>query len=113
MASESRLDIIVFGATGYTGAYVVEHLIQTIDKENPDLTWGVAGRSEKKTKEALKQLSKYVEKNLDGVEVIVADVGDEDSILKMCQRGRIIINCVGPYSLYGEVVVKNCILVCA
>ncbi|KAG4081196.1 hypothetical protein HA402_014644 [Bradysia odoriphaga] len=110
MTSGNRLDIVVFGATGYTGGYVVENLIKTIDKENPGLTWGVAGRSEKKTREVLDRVSTYTGKNLDGIEVIVADVADEDSILRMCKRGRIIINCVGPYSLYGEVVVKNCIL---
>lgn len=112
MANENRLDIIVFGATGYTGGYVVENLIKTIDKENQDLTWGIAGRSEKKTREVLDKVSVYVEKNLDTIPVIVADVNDEDSILRMCIRARIIINCVGPYSLYGEVVVRNCIVVC-
>lgn len=111
MANENRLDIIVFGATGYTGSYVVENLIKTIDKENQDLTWGVAGRNEKKTREVLDKVSTIVGKNLDEIPVIVADVNDEDSILKMCKQGRIIINCVGPYSLYGEVVVRNCILV--
>lgn len=111
MTSENRLDIIVFGATGYTGHYVVENLIKTIVKENHDLTWGVAGRNEKKTKEVLDVVSSYVEKRLDDIPVIVADVDDEDSIYQMCKRARIIINCVGPYSLYGEVVVKNCILV--
>ena len=111
METESRLDIIVFGATGYTGGYVVENLVKTIDQENSDLTWGVAGRSEKKIREVLDEVSKHVGRILDGVQVILADVSDEDSILKMCQRGRIIINCVGPYSLYGEVVVKNCVVV--
>lgn len=111
MANENRLDIIVFGATGYTGSYVVENLIKTIDKENQKLTWGVAGRNEKKIREVLDKVSTYVEKNLDAIPVILADVNDEDSILRMCKQGRIIINVVGPYSLYGEVVVKNCILV--
>ncbi|KAJ6641697.1 Saccharopine dehydrogenase-like oxidoreductase [Pseudolycoriella hygida] len=110
MANENRLDIIIFGATGYTGNYVVENLVKTIDKENGDLTWGVAGRNEKKTREVLDKVGNCIGKNLDGIPVSVADVADEDSILKMCKRGRIIINCVGPYSLYGEVVVKNCIL---
>lgn len=109
MANENRLDIIVFGATGYTGSYVVENLVRTIDKENQELKWGVAGRSEKKTRDVLDKVSTYVGKNLDGIPVIVADVSDEDSILRMCKQGRIIINCVGPYSLYGEVVVRNCI----
>lgn len=111
MENNTRLDIIVFGATGYTGGYVVENLVKTIDQENSDLTWGVAGRTEKKIREVLDEVSKHVGKILDGVEVIVADVSDEASILRMCQRGRIIINCVGPYSLYGEVVVKNCVVV--
>jgi len=110
MDNENRLDIIVFGGTGYTGLYVVENLIKTIDKENQDVTWGVAGRDEKKTREALKKVSSYVGKNLDDVPVILADVKDEDSIYKMCKRGRIIVNCVGPFTLHGEIVLKNCIL---
>lgn len=111
MNNETRLDVIVFGATGYTGGYVVENLVRTIDKENKDLTWGVAGRNDAKTREVLERVARYVGKNLDGIPVIIADVNDEDSILRMCKQGRIVINCVGPYGLYGEVVVKNCILV--
>lgn len=111
MTDETRLDVIVFGATGCTGKYVVENLIKTIDKENQDLTWGVASRNETNARDVLEEISNYAGKNLDAIPVISADINDEDSILRMCRRGRIIVNCVGPYGLYGEVVVKNCILV--
>ena len=42
----SRLDIVVFGATGYTGKFVVRELANAYQTEK--ITWGIAGRSEKK-----------------------------------------------------------------
>ena len=113
MDQQGRLDVIVFGVTGYTGMYVVENLIKTIEQENNDLKWGVAGRDEKKINKCMEEISKLVNKNLNGIPIIVADLCENDAISRTCKQARIIINCVGPYSLHGEVVVKNCILVCA
>jgi short subunit dehydrogenase-like uncharacterized protein len=50
-----RLDIIVFGATGYTGNFVVKELAKTFRSEK--FSWGIAGRYEKKLKELLKSIS--------------------------------------------------------
>lgn len=44
--------------------------------------------------------------DLSSVGVIVADVGDEKSLLEMCAQTKLVINCCGPYRLYGEPVVK-------
>lgn len=43
------------------------------------------------------------------VEIIVADVDDQKSINAMTKKGKVIINCTGPYRFYGESVVKACI----
>lgn len=94
-----RLDLIIFGATGYTGQYVIEHVVKTIDKENHTLTWGVAGRNRAKLQQSLAEVSKWVGKNLDSVPIVIADVNDEQSIKDMCSKGRMIVNCVGPYQL--------------
>ena len=40
---------------------------------------------------------------------IVADVSDNDSLRRMAAQGNVIVNCVGPYRFYGEVVVKACL----
>ena len=42
--------------------------------------------------------------------MVIADVKDEESIKSMCERAKIVINCVGPYRFYGETVVKQCLL---
>ena len=47
--------------------------------------------------------------DLHDVPVLVADVKAQDSLDKMCQRAKLVLNCVGPYALYGEPVVRACI----
>ena len=47
-----RYDVVIFGATGFTGQYVVEELVRTIESE-PDLTWAVAGRTMDKLQKVL------------------------------------------------------------
>ncbi len=51
----SRLDIIVFGASGYTGTFVVRELAKIFLNEK--LTWGIAGRSINKLKSVLNTVS--------------------------------------------------------
>jgi len=52
----SRVDLMVFGATGFTGQFVVEHAARLAKEE--DLTVGVAGRNEGKLKGVLEQAQK-------------------------------------------------------
>jgi hypothetical protein len=40
---------------------------------------------------------------------VIADVGDEGSLVQMCSQARVVLNCVGPYRFYGEAVVRACI----
>ena len=49
-----RLDFVVFGATGVTGQYTVEELIN-LSEEKP-ATWGVAGRNKSKLEAMLKKI---------------------------------------------------------
>lgn len=50
-----RLDVLIFGATGYTGQYVVEEMARKAQQFG--FKWGVAGRTDKKLKESLQQAS--------------------------------------------------------
>lgn len=54
----SRLDIILFGATGFTGKYCIEYIFKLVKSDGRSLTWGVAGRSEQKLKEILSENEK-------------------------------------------------------
>eukprot|EP00923_Selenidium_pygospionis_P016802 GHVN01029545.1.p1 GENE.GHVN01029545.1~~GHVN01029545.1.p1 ORF type:complete len:430 (-),score=58.73 GHVN01029545.1:1034-2278(-) len=104
--SSRELDILLFGATGYTGSLVAEYLISNYG--NKPLRFGFAARDLTK----LKELQSSLEQNFPSaknVTLIVADVNDEESIAKMCSRTATLITTVGPYVKYGEVVVKNCV----
>jgi len=107
MTTNREFDCIIFGATGFTGQFVVEEVARTA-VEDP-IKWAVAGRSKDKLQQTLSDASKEVKMDLNGVTKIEADVSDESSLLAMCQQARLIINCVGPYRFFGEQVVKACI----
>ena len=104
-----EFDIVVFGATGYTGQFVVEEVARTLQNENSKFNWAIAGRNKDKLNEVLKTASKQVDQKLDGIGLIDADVSNEESLLAMCKRTRLVMNCVGPYRLYGPPVIKACI----
>jgi short subunit dehydrogenase-like uncharacterized protein len=103
------LDIVILGATGFTGQYAVEDIVKTIDKENQGLVWAIAGRNEAKLRGVLESTSKILGKNLENVPVLVVDVNDFASCRSMAQRTRVVVNCVGPYIFFGENVVKACV----
>lgn len=56
MSNSDRLDIIIFGATGFTGKRTIPQLTKLIKEEKLALTWGIAGRSEAKLKQALTEM---------------------------------------------------------
>ncbi|KAJ0178009.1 hypothetical protein K1T71_006882 [Dendrolimus kikuchii] len=103
--SMARLDIVIFGATGFTGKAAVIELVKLI-KKYPGMTWGVAGRSEKKLQDMMAEVSNKTGEDLSGIDVILADIKDEQSLKDMCNQAKVIANCCGPYRLYGEPVVK-------
>jgi short subunit dehydrogenase-like uncharacterized protein len=100
-----EFDIIIFGATGYTGRFAIKEGLKILK----DVKWAVAGRNKKKLEESLTHVGKKMSVDLSKIPIVVADVGDETSIKNMTTRARVIVNCCGPYHLYGEVVVKSCI----
>lgn len=53
-----QFDLIVFGATGFTGKYVAENIVKTLNSTpGESFTWAVAGRSTSKLAEILKEIS--------------------------------------------------------
>ncbi|XP_065072442.1 saccharopine dehydrogenase-like oxidoreductase [Ochlerotatus camptorhynchus] len=105
MSTERPLDVIIFGATGFTGKYTIYEGIKLLD----GLKWGVAGRSKEKLAKVLNEIGNKAEKDLSETPTVIADVKDPDSLKKMAEQCRIVVNCCGPYRFYGEPVVKACI----
>ncbi|XP_069678456.1 saccharopine dehydrogenase-like oxidoreductase [Periplaneta americana] len=109
MASSSgeKLDAIIFGATGYTGKVAVYEIVKLAKEKN--ITWGIAGRSRNKLDAVLKEVEEKTGEDLSQIPVGVADINDPSSLQQMASQARVIVNCVGPYKLYGEAMVSACI----
>ncbi|XP_075212041.1 saccharopine dehydrogenase-like oxidoreductase [Lycorma delicatula] len=106
---DEKLDIIVFGATGFTGRQAVETLIKL--GQEYGIKWGVSGRNESKLVTMLKEISDKRGTDITKIPKFVADVGDEKSLEEMASHAVALVNCCGPYRFYGEPVVKACIKV--
>ena len=103
----SKFDIVIFGATGYTGQFVVRELAK--QARNEHVSWAVAGRSKEKLSQVLNTISSEEKIDLTNVECIIVNTDDTESIRRMCERARVVLNCVGPYRFHGEKVVKECV----
>ncbi len=98
---ERDLDVVVFGATGVTGRQVAAYLAQRAAATGA--RWAAAGRSAAKLQRVLAEVG------AGDAETIAADVGDPESLLAMAARTRVVLNLVGPYTLYGRPVIEACV----
>ena len=94
--NQKQFDIIVYGATGFTGRLVAEYLSKRYGNGN-ELSWAMAGRSQAKLEQVRDVMSLPVDTPL-----IVADSSDSASMTEMVNRTKVVITTVGPYQLYGE-----------
>ncbi|NNE53858.1 MAG: saccharopine dehydrogenase [Sulfitobacter sp.] len=95
----AEFDIIVYGATGFTGRLVAEYMHRT----HPDRPWAMAGRSAKKLAAVRDEMGLPADTPL-----VEADASDPASLEAMVGRTRCVITTVGPYLLYGEPLVAAC-----
>lgn len=101
MSSDRQYDVVVFGASGYTGRLVAEYL----NNEYPDadFTWAMAGRSIEKLSSVRAEMGIP-----ESIPLIAVDSDDPKSLEAMVTSTRVVITTVGPYQLYGEELVKQC-----
>ncbi len=93
-------DIVIYGATGFTGRLVAEYLVQAYPT---GLTWAMAGRSRTKLEEVRDLIGAPADTPL-----ITADSADPASLRAMVERATVVISTVGPYQLYGSDLVAAC-----
>ncbi|KAL6477241.1 hypothetical protein MHYP_G00130760 [Metynnis hypsauchen] len=96
--SQRRYHFIIFGASGFTGRFVLEEAARCAGEAREELRWAAAGRSRARLETALCQAAEALGKpELKAeVDIIVADVDDPESLAAMCKQAVIVLNCVGP-----------------
>ena len=96
-----QFDIIIWGATSFTGKLVVEYLFKKFASSN--IKWAIAGRNKEKLENVR---SKVADKN---IPIFIADSFDEKSLSVIVKKSKVICSTVGPYSLYGSLLVELCV----
>ncbi len=100
MGDSRTFDIVVYGATGFTGKLVAEYLVA---KNAHGLRWAMAGRSADKLAQVRDELGAPAD-----LPLVVADAADPASLREMVGNCRCVITTVGPYQLYGSDLVAAC-----
>jgi len=102
MKSSSKFDIVVYGATGFTGQLVAEYLAAHYTGKGAP-KWAMAGRSLEKLASVRDAIGAPADTAL-----IAADAGDPASLKAMIDQTNAVITTVGPYQLYGSELVAAC-----
>lgn len=100
--SAQEFDVVVYGATGFTGKLVAEHLLKTYGAEG-GVRWAIAGRDEEKLKAVRAEIGAPY-----SLPIIVAGANDSNALDAMAHRARVVITTVGPYQRYGEGLLAAC-----
>ena len=100
MNAEKKIDLVIWGATGFTGQLVCEYIANSYNSK--DLNWTIAGRNEEKL---LKLKNRLNIKN----SILIGNSNDKFSLEKICGKTKVICSTVGPYALYGTNLIHACI----
>ena len=102
MNPTKEFDIIVWGASGFTGRLVAAYLFKQYGTQG-DLKWSMAGRNQEKLIAVRAEVADSL------VPIVLADSDDEASLKAMILRTRVVCTTVGPYVTYGSKLVAACI----
>ena len=101
-------DLVLFGATGFTGGLVAEHLARHANQDGaPPTRWAIAGRNVTSLAAARERLT-AIDPALADLPLLEADVGAPDSLRRLAESTRVLASTVGPYIRYGEGLVAAC-----
>ena len=102
--SNREYDVIIYGATGYTGRLVAEYMAQQYGVGGKAPKWAMAGRSMAKLIEVRSLINAPEDTPL-----VVADADDANTLDAMVKRTTVVLTTVGPYQLYGDGLVAACV----
>ncbi len=99
---DKKFDLVVHGATGFTGRLVVEYLLQH-HPAGSGLRWAMGGRSADKLAAVRDEVGAPPDTAL-----VVTDSADPASLNALMAQTRLVLTTVGPYQLYGNALVAAC-----
>ncbi|MFC0002875.1 saccharopine dehydrogenase family protein [Micromonospora siamensis] len=104
MADDRAYDLVLFGATGFTGGLTAEYLARHAPA---GLRWALAGRNPAKLAAVRDRLA-AIDPGLADLPLLTADVTDAGSLRAVAEAARVVASTVGPYVHHGEPLVAAC-----
>ncbi|MEJ2299805.1 MAG: saccharopine dehydrogenase NADP-binding domain-containing protein [Woeseiaceae bacterium] len=104
MQARRQFDVVVYGATGFTGELVAQYLMQRYGCGS-GLDWAIAGRSTDRLEAVKKRLGSEAAE----LPVVVADSNDAKTLASLAASTRVVLTTVGPYARYGSKLVAACV----
>ena len=103
MSNKREFDLVLWGATGFTGRLVAEHIL---DREGAagELSWALAGRSIERLETVRRELGRGAKE----LPLLIADGSDPASLEPLVNRSRVVCSTVGPYARHGSHLVAAC-----
>lgn len=99
-SADRTFDIVVWGATGFTGRLVAKYLAEHGD---PALRWAIGGRNKQKLEEIRASLPANRE-----VGMVVHDATSSSSMTELARSARVVCTTVGPYARHGKELASAC-----
>jgi short subunit dehydrogenase-like uncharacterized protein len=113
--SEREFDLVVWGASGFTGRLVAAHILYRAGTGGEGegaaeggLRWALGGRNRAKLEEVRAEIGREVGLSTSDLPLVVGDSGDEDFMDALARRTRVVCTTVGPYAKYGSELVAAC-----
>ena len=104
MEGSRPYDLVLFGATGFTGGLTADYLAA----HGPaTMRWAIAGRNRTKLDAVAARLA-AASPEAPKPDVIVADAADREALRRAAESTRVVITTIGPYALHGGPLVAAC-----
>ena len=104
MEHDSEFDIVLWGATGFTGRLAAEKLAARIGNRG-DLRWAIGGRNQTKLESVRSKLGTAAA----DIPIVTGDSHDVASLEALAARTRVVCSTVGPYAMYGSELLGACV----
>jgi short subunit dehydrogenase-like uncharacterized protein len=105
--SEREFEIVVWGASGFTGRLVAEHLLQR-HGVGRDLRWALGGRDARKLEQVRSEIGQEIRIPTASLPIVVGDSQDDAFMAELARRSQVVCTTVGPYARYGSKLVAAC-----
>ncbi|TNE50795.1 MAG: saccharopine dehydrogenase [Deltaproteobacteria bacterium] len=108
MSQTRDFDVVLWGATGFTGTLVAEYLTQHYGTDGSKLRWALAGRNQSKL-ETLRDNLTQIDSGASDLPILTGDSQDSASLEAIASRAKVVCTTVGPYAKYGKPLVAACV----